>query len=255
MTVRISEYYDIFDVRVQISDDAIDSIMDKSLPTEIRDTGKTNPFSGFSNWPNFNTSNPNNSAVITGQHKAPQAVANIEVDKDGNIWCYPPNVSVPYWNKIIFRNYDYQIQCQQVNKYNPYLLSFLNDISIVYPSYVPDGNNGYKPKDGVDVALVPASIMNYNEAPLFLKFDEYRSRSKVIFSSVDKTRNPDIEHKFGYHHGSMEPIKLNLSFSCNSPQRDATYEYNYNLDRDAIERILTKCYWSIEWVYERETGN
>ena len=266
MTVRISEYYDIFDVRtLKASPYTVNNITDKSLPNSIVPTQTTNPFSGFNNFPLTDPSSsiqvyqappnePSQYRQITGQHKAPQAITNINIDEAGNILCYPPNISVPYWNKIIFRNYDYQITDHTQNKYDNYVALFLNEVGVVSPSYIPDGANGYKP-DNANADVFNATILDYKEVPLFLKFDEYRSRSKVIFSSVDKTRNPDIEHRFGYQHGQMEPIKLNLSFSCNSPQRDDTYNYNSNLTRDEIEKLLVKCYWSIEWVYERESGN
>ena len=135
------------------------------------------------------------------------------------------------------------------------LQGYLNEIGTAYPSYIEnDGHSGYKPSN-TDMDVFNSTILDYKEVPIFLKYDEYRSRSKVIFSSVDKTRNPDIEHKFGYQYGQMSPIKLNLALSCNNPITDGTYNYNHNLDKDTISKIFKKCYWSIEWVYERESGN
>ena len=264
MTIRISEYYDLFDVKCKRADNTTTVVVD-NLPNGITDTHHTNTFSGFSNWTNFNTQqvdryNPNvaqtSSVEITAQHKAPQAISNIDIDDNGNILCYPPNVSVPYWNKIIFRNFDYQITAHTSTNYDSAVARYLNEIGVFYPAYVPDSGspNGYVPTSNHG-DVFNATLLDYKDVPVFLKYDEYRSRSKVIFSSVDKTRNPDIEHNFGYHYGQMQPIKLNLSLTCNNPQTDATYYYNHNLTRTEISNLFTKCYWSIEWIYERETGN
>ena len=278
MTIRISEYYDLFDVKVKISGTEpsaqADQIKTANLPNDVKDTHDTNTFSGFSNWTNFNTQqvdryNPNVAQVasveITGQHKAPQAITNIDVLENGDIICYPPNVSVPYWNKIIFRNYDYMVQPDTLDsKYKDWVEGYTNSYQSVYPAYIYSSADMYP--DNTDPPVHDATrtgkIYDYSNVPIFLKYDMYPSRSKVIFSSVDKTRNPDIEYNFGYHHGQMEPIKLNLSVSCNNPilEHSATapyntYQYNGNLTRTEIGRLLVKCYWSIEWIYERETGN
>lgn len=293
MTVRISEYYDIFDIRTTVSDGTIVGHNDRSLPTNIESTYETNPFRGFSNWDNFNTANPNNNVVITGKHKAPQGVTNVRIDDNGDIWCFPPNISVPYWNKIIFRNFDYNYYCtegfllnnstkysdwmrQNLDSYtSPPIIASANGVLVELPRYVKGSDNNMYEVWGKDLstnAFVPTAPIDFKQdftnitgrstlisdggkIPLFLKYDEYRSRSKVIFSGVDKTRNPDIEHNFGYHHGQMEPIKLNLGVSCNNPITTDTHHYNWNLSRTEIINYLTKCYWSIEWIYERESGN
>lgn len=276
MTVRVSEYYDVFDVKKLIANPyTVTTITDRQLPTGITDTNNTNTFNGFSNWSNFSsqstkpndysgaqtqgTANPANniqasSVAITGQSKAPQVIANIRIDENGDIWCYPPNVSVPHWTKVIFRNYDYNCDVHASTHYNAYLTSFHKEFTYESPNMVQDGSD-YKPDPDSTETITDNKITDYESIPVFLKFDEYPSRSKVIFSKVDKTRNPDIEFRFGYAKGQMEPIKVNLSFSCNTPSTDQTYTYNRNLTRDEIEKLFNKCYWSIEWVYERESGN
>lgn len=318
MTVRISEYYDVFDVKVSKAsnessqlpniEDSDDRLPDDiiGITNEVSGMGiNTNPFSGFSNWNDFAANNPSNTTVIAGKHKAPQAVTNIRVDENGDIWCYPPNVSVPYWNKIIFRNYDYNVNCSEqflaradavngdkdsgwsvIKRWAPWIRTQL-DTYTVLPTYADAvGNIIPVPKytrntslpdvvsklwgrdastlsvpsiykyDWTNVIGTSALISEGTKVPLFLKYDEYPSRSKVIFSSVDKTRNPDIEHKFGYHKGQMEPIKLNLGFSPNQYIVGTNGDtYNANLREEDIITILSKCYWSIEWVYERESGN
>ena len=128
MTVRISEYYDVFDVKVTKSSGISSQLTNKDLPTDILSTQETNPFSGFNNFPftgpyaNQSSSvqayvpppnEPSQYKQLAGRHKAPQAITNIRVDENGDIWCYPPNASVPYWNKVIFRNYDYNVNCSQ----------------------------------------------------------------------------------------------------------------------------------------------
>lgn len=271
MTVRISEYYDIFDVRQAIGNDgkpASQTTVKESkagdLPNNIKDTEQTNPFRGFWNDNNFAAGNPNNTTTITGKHKAPQGITNIDILENGDIMCYPPNVSVPYWDKIIFRNYDYLVQPSQANsKYLDWADKYTNPYITDYPSYKYDSGTGiYEPSLlSSDKALpnIVKQVRDYSEVPVFLKFDQYQSRSKVIFSSVDKTRNPDIEFKFGYHHGQMEPIKLNLSPSCNNPitniESGTVYHYNHNFSREELEALLVKCYWSIEWVYDPTHGN
>lgn len=264
-TVRVNEYYDLFNILVKPSTDEL-SVMDGVLPRVIKATEQTNPFSGFWNDNNFANENrtlttppatytANNVIVISGKVKAPQAVNALHLDDDGNIWCYPPNVSVPYWNKIIFRNYDYTINDSTSNAYAQ---QFIDSGTFENPDDdVNDDQNQlvYTVVKGDNLPSI--EIHHYDQCPLFLRFDQYPSRSKVIFSGCDKTRNPDIEFKFSYHHGQMEPIKLNLSLSASNPIYDETSKnkYNYNLNVSQITDLLTKCYWCIEWIYEPESGN
>ena len=59
----------------------------------------------------------------------------------------------------------------------------------------------------------------------------------------------------------MEPIKLNLSLSCNNPitfedtVNNTVEKYNGNLIKTDIEGLLNKCYWCIEWIYNPAHGN
>ena len=293
MTVKISEYYDLFDIKITTDNTTLNRTTDRNLPNDIITTYETNPFRGFSNWDDFALANPNNDVYIQDKHKAPQGVTNIQIDDNGDILCFPPNVSVPYWNRIVFRNFDYTYNCFEGNlldtnnKYALWLrtnidsytippsITLANGVITNLPRFVKGSDNNYYEVWGKNLsnnAFVPTAPINFKQdftnikgrsysisdgskVPLFLKFDEYRSRSKVIFSGADKTRNPDIEHKFGYQHGQMEPIKLNLGISCNNPITTDTHHYNWNLTRSEIISLLNKCYWSIEWIYERESGN
>ena len=253
MTVRINEYYDIYDVKVDTVQDTIALNHTEQLPKGITDTNQTNPFRGFSNWKDFDANNPYNIERIRDKVKASQAITNINIDENGDIWCYPPNVSVPYWNKIIFRNFDYYYNEKYTSKYKTFANLFSNSSDVIYPTYALTEDAATP--DPFSLLKLTQKNSEYQEIPIFLKYDEYPSRSKVIFSSVDKTRDTDIEHRFGYHKGQMEPIKLNMSFSCNNPITDGTDHYNWNLTRSDINALLVKCYWSIEWIYEPVHGN
>ena len=328
-SIRVNEYYDLFDVKT-VSGFTSGALT--NLPTNIIPSNEYNSFRGFNNFPTSDASssiqpyNANNSQYqeIAGQHKSPQANSSIRIDKNGDIWCYPPNVSVPFWSRIIFRNFDYRINetASTRNRLVPDKKNYyLTSISYVEPwapsinEFIPrfveveitenDASNewetpsGTKPSEGDTVecilwgkntsiyktGLSPAypenfpekykdqdfsnvngwmddfdisgNSLDYSKSPLFLRFDEYPSRSKVIFSSCDKTRNPDIEFNFNYHKGQMEPIKLNLSLSANVPINDFTNgdKYNQNLNKDEIKSILKSCYWCIEWICDKDAGN
>ena len=334
-SIRVNEYYDLFDVYLHPGDSLVTDIRD--LPSEVIPTNEYNGFRGFSNWPNFDDNNktlttpPNtytlNSTIeITGKHKSPQALNTVRIDDNGDIYCYPPNVSVPYWSRLIFRNFDYSISNSDwvkanidnifvknfelkgkgenepilvdptshesynlpsqitikatendANPENPYIyngqpvtagqeMTFVlwntntyeykwnNEFPENYPEIyqqVYSGITGYN----YDSTITGTSI-DYSTVPLFLRFDEYQSRSKVIFSGVDKTRNPDIEFNFGYKKGQMEPIKLNLSLSAGIPLRESNRnKYNQNLSKAQIESLLSSCYWCVEWICDLDAGN
>lgn len=292
---RINEYYDLFDVKTYLDSGNLvnDLTNNDSLPKDIRSTHKTNPFRGFSNWTNFNSSNPQNTVEIIGEYKAPQAINNIKIDDDGSIWCYPPgNTGTPFWDEIIFRNFDYQIQPHDIDASNnddkssyqymrlietyylpshdvfPISIDTAQTLQTPTPQAILDDDSNLVPLWGNDTSTttkipdifkhdytgvysIKEPIYDYSNVPLFLKFDQYTSRSKVIFSSCDKTRNPDITFKFGYEHGNMEPVRLTLSLSASNPLTDITTQttrYNQPLTKHEINKLLTKCYWCIEWV-------
>ena len=335
-TVRISEYYDLFDVESTASEGAFTTTHNENLPIANKNTFNTNPFIGFNNSDGAYSSITAADVVqITGKNRAPHANNTLSIDEQGNILCYPPNVGVPYWSRIIFRNFDYSIQYPLGNpiraalrddetritgnitaKMEPLYDGVIipqtfdlvisqddidehwtsgnvfgktytaNDLTagdeLTLPLWNVDCPTSYRTKTGntyptnfpsqykYDFSLVQgyeihnggitATTNDYTNSPLFLKYDNYPSRSKVVFSGCDKTRNPDIEHVFGYQHGTMEPIKLNLALSASNPlianvaappAATPTYhKYNQNLTRAQIEVILNKCYWCVEWIYE-----
>lgn len=300
MNVKVNEYYDLFDIKtfINISTPISQLKNNEDLPKDIRSTHQTNPFRGFSNWENFDAANPQNNAVIAAKQKAPQAINTLSVDENGDIWCYPPmNVGVPFWNEVIFRNFDYQIQphdLDSANNADKSALAYetlLNDSYLSHRTVFPLSSDASQlifaptPRtvlglDGTTVETlwgtdksssanlpdiwkhdysgvygIDEPIKDYSNVPLFLKFDLYPSRSKVIFSSCDKTRNPDISFKFASEHSTSEPIKLNLSFSASNPITDlttSTTQYNRNLTCHEINKLLTKCYWCIEWIHYKQ---
>ena len=279
-SIRVNEYYDLFNVAY------ITGLENTDLPRYIRDTEQTNPFHGFSNWKNAYDLEANGAndadgnrvlkgdIPITGKKKSFQASNTLHIDDNGDIWCYPPNVSVPYWTKVIFRNFDYNINTQA----NPYdsVLSYQEEIALVLNEDGDtidiglDGNLKDSNQDVIytfdDAGLTfddPIKISGYqtkwNKGNVFLKCDEYPSRSKVIFSGVDRTRNPDIELAFNYHKGQMEPIKLNISLSAGIPFNDVESvlktRWNQNLDKDDLTQVFDSCYWCIEWICDKDAGN
>lgn len=268
-TIRVNEYYDLFDIKTITTTTAAEPVAGTldaltNVPATIRDTQRTNPFRGFWNNDQYNVQQKTyDNTPITGQIKSPQAQNSLRIDTNGDIWCYPPNVSVPYWSRIIFRNYDYTIYMKESNPYSD-ILSTDQAVSLV-PDMNFDLTGGFKNGttytfDNAELSRqVGSSILGYithfDNANLFLRFDEYPSRSKVIFSKCDKTRNPDIEFRFAYKKGQMEPIKLNLSLSANVPIRDPSNPgntYNQNINMDTMKKIIKSCYWCIEWIYEPE---
>lgn len=291
-SIRVNEYYDLFDVKT-ISSTTSGALT--NLPTNIIPNNEYNSFRGFNNFSTSDASssiqpyNANNSQYqeIAGKHKSPQATSSIRIDENGDIWCYPPNVSVPYWSRIIFRNFDYNIKSDidTNNKYYTLLSSIASNTIFKYEYPMIDCDTGSTLVDtaplpfeywGKDLTSDPTvqppfkrdftkvkglisknNLFDYNKCPLFLRFDEYQSRSKIIFSGVDKTRNPDIEYNFNYHKGQIEPIKLNLSFSANIPTHlvDSNNTYNQNLKEEDIVALIQSCYWCIEWICDKDVGN
>ena len=322
--MHVSEYYDLFEFNTNIVRPQLNKY-DMSKNAAIVPTNETNPFVGFWNDDNFNAGNPNNIDTVQGKAFSPLTYNNVYIEDDGTINCIPPTVSVPYWSKIIFRNFDYSFNnlnnltpssklhapfgntivggIDFVNIDNPdhivdgFRLPVPKFVNVVYtendeikvpdwvagdnekyklwgvntaiykkgnPSIYPDNfPNSFRDQDFTNVwgseTAETASIQltNYEKAPLFLKYDEYPSQSKVIFSRCDKTRNPDIEFKFNNQHGQSEPVKLYLSLSASKSGYDSTTRRRLNtkLTKDELKALLNSCYWCIEWVYEPVRGN
>lgn len=289
MTLRkpiiISEYYDLFEFNksaLNITSEDINHY-NTAQNAAITPTNQTNPFIGFWNNNNFNAGNPNNNVVIAGKAFSPQAYNNVYIEDDGTINCFPPNVSVPHWTKIIFRNFDYNFSNAPIGDYagpvnrianKPFTYEFPPTTYYnLHNKYAPIPSNlwGQDNDDGSidnrswlqqDFSELygfnyTGSFYDYNNCPLFLKYDEYPSRSKVIFSNCDKTRNPDIEFNFNNQHNQNEPIKLYLSLSASNSGYDtnAGHRFNTKLSKRDIEDLLNNCYFCVEWIYNPETGN
>ena len=322
--MHVSEYYDLFEFN---KSDALEvssgfNHYAKGQNAAIIPTDQTNPFAGFWNDNNFTAGNPNNTDIVQGKSFSSLAYNSVYVEDDGTINCMPPTVSVPYWSKIIFRNFDYNFKnLNGIGKLNTNFdnkttggFTYFNitpplivtgeatipvpeAVDVVYTEndqkyfsgwvagtshryklwdtntadymrgvgpYYPDNfPSSFKNKDFRGVGGSETindgtfEMTNFDKMPLFLKFDEYPSQSKVIFSRCDKTRNPDIEFNFNNQHGQSEPVKLYLSLSASKSGYDATTNRRFNtkLTKAMLKNLLDSCYWCIEWVYVPEKGN
>ena len=281
-SIRVNEYYSLFNIHSDIFDAV-------KVPDSIKPSNEYNSFRGFSNWKNFQENNmttahdennhpyltPSNIVEISGKHKSPQANSPLFIvdnkDAPADILCYPPNVSVPYWSRIIFRNFDYTINTKENNDFSS-VLTYNEDITLSTSAFQFDlqGNiDTVEEEDKPDYVFnnclmnngsgtFTGKITKWDKANVFLRFDEYPSRSKVIFAGCDKTRNPDIEFNFGYQKGQMEPIKLNLSLSAGVPMVDHEtpyYKYNQSLNYVNLQKVFSSCYWCIEWICDKDAGN
>lgn len=278
--IIISEYYDLFEINKIAANNTQQNINSYNLydgvnapnthtNAEIIPTNQTNPFIGFWNDNNFNAGNPNNNVVVAGKSFSPQGYNNIYVEDDGTINCFPPNVSVPHWTKIIFRNFDYNINPANDSPQLAYLQKQTQSLSFTLPDLSTAGVQLLDSKDHTTPFYdftgsylwsnnnVKGTITDYYNTPLFLKYDEYPSQSKVIFSGCDKTRNPDIEFNFNNQHNQNEPIKLYLSLSASRSGYDTTTQHRFNtkLTKSELNKLLNSCYWCVEWIYNPETGN
>lgn len=321
--MHVSEYYDLFEFNKSSGGGVSDAFNHyaKDQNAAIMPTDQTNPFAGFWNDNNFSAGNPNNTDIVQGKSFSSLAYNSVYVEDDGTINCMPPTVSVPYWSKIIFRNFDYNFNnldnvINFTTKYGNTTLGEFRFDSVALPTIQHGGTTSPVPEyvnvtytendqnhfagwvagtrhayrlwgvnvknymkgdplklpdnfptlydydftvtGGTDIDnLGTFEMTNYDKMPLFLKFDEYPSQSKVIFSRCDKTRNPDIEFNFNNQHGQSEPVKLYLSLSASKSGYDATTNRRFNtkLTKAELKNLLNSCYWCIEWVYVPEKGN
>lgn len=328
--MHVSEYYDLFEFNKSNGGDVSSGLNHYAAGQNaaIIPTNQTNPFAGFWNDNNFTAGNPNNTDIVQGKSFSSLAYNSVYVEDDGTINCMPPTVSVPYWSKIIFRNFDYNFNnLDNVSKFttqfgNTTTGNFTYQVT-EFPTKNPEGNvatipipefvdvvytendqnhfaawvagtshrykiwntdtsyykrgaephisdkypdnfpnllrdQDFKGIEGINQTIDGTFEMtNFDKMPLFLKFDEYPSQSKVIFSRCDKTRNPDIEFNFNNQHGQSEPVKLYLSLSASKSGYDATTNRRFNtkLTKAELKKLLNSCYWCIEWVYVPEKGN
>ena len=322
--MHVSEYYDLFEFNKVDVGSVVSTFnhYDAGQNAAIVPTNQTNPFAGFWNDNNFSAGNPDNNDIVQGKSFSSLAYNSVYVEDDGTINCMPPTVSVPYWSKIIFRNFDYNFN--NLADLGKFVMSVSNKtngnfeyVDVDNPTEVVDGVT-YPIPEFIDVVYtdddqnkVPEWVAgvvhsyklwglntaaykkgnpltypdnfpyayqdrnfgtilgaktkntatfetyNYDKTPLFLKFDEYPSQSKVIFSRCDKTRNPDIEFNFNNQHGQSEPVKLYLSLSASKSGYDTTTNRRFNtkLTKAMLKNLLNSCYWCIEWVYVPEKGN
>ena len=126
--VSVLEYYDVFDIRRKTTDGTL-SHSTGGLPRYDNQVSVYNPFSGFSNAETYPNTVADNIPVGM-KNRTPAAISSIYIAVGGDIYCYPPNVSVPYWTKIIFRCFDYHISPRTIesvtSKFDTYAKSFAN---------------------------------------------------------------------------------------------------------------------------------
>lgn len=264
--LQITETYDLFEIYNKdngLFPSSIENRIETYDPTnnesKIKDTNQTNPFRGFWNDNNFAAGNPNFTQVISGKHFAPDSYAAVDIQEDGTIVCYPPPVDVAGWRAVSFKLLKYAIDPDPIDPRDtlldphPEKTRLLQRVSKIYwktysqyfPTYQDaDGDDTFKPIT-TDKLEVLSKISNPDKTPIFLKWDEYPSRSKVVLS---KDSEP-TRHVFSYPRGSNEPVRVYLSFSAQRNYWDEAAEINKStkLDRDQIDGLLLACSFQITW--------
>lgn len=265
----VSETYDLFELnKVDNSgtyaieghnDQYIDASTGQALErTGIKDENRTNPFRGFFNGTNFNSDNPNFTVAIAGKHFAPQAFNSVNILTDGTIECFPPPIHPVGWKSVTFKCFSYKMNlANSSNKFSDYVANFIDGIVQTY-AYYNDATDGgatfhypqFTPLADDDLSVLGARInMNqltkYDKCPLFIKWDEYPSRSKVVMSRKSKC----LTYVFGQPWGPDEPIRLSLSLSGSMSGYDEELKTRFNtkLTQEDIAKLLVACSFVIEW--------
>lgn len=276
---RITEYYDLFQysrwddggyTNEAARFNTYNDVAENEYNANIADTNTTNPFRGFSNEPDFAAANPFNSEVISDKKLTASTYNNIHIEDDGTVSCMPPNVSVPYWSKVIFKTFNVIINnTSQLDTIH--LRGMFQRLKWLIPETTTTTSGTLTPDSSTPPAtytidsiattqsVVPPGVRQHEtliedmtNTPIFLKFDEYPSFSKVVLSSDNRYKNNEVVHTFGYQHSAMEPIKLYLSISASKSGYDEINHTltNTKINREELERLLSGCYFSIEWIYE-----
>jgi hypothetical protein len=234
-----------------------------NVRTSIKDEERTNPFRGFFNGTNFNAENPDFTVAIAGKHFAPHAFNSVNILTDGTIECFPPPIHPVGWKSVTFKCFSYKMNLlNNSSKFSDYINdNFIDGIIQTYAYYI----EGVKEKEGVSVpahypefspfaddeATTPGARINvnqltkYDKCPLFIKWDEYPSRSKVVMSRKSKC----LTYVFGQPWGPDEPIRLSLSLSGSMSGYDEQLKTRFNtkLNQQDIADLLVACSFVIEW--------
>lgn len=266
----VSETYDLFELNKADkgggtyaidghSDQYIDASTGQALErTGIKDEDRTNPFRGFFNGKNFNAENPTFTAAIQGKHFAPQAFNSVNILTDGTIECFPPPIHPVGWKSVTFKCFSYKMNlANSSNQFSDYVANYIDGLVQTYAYYNDAADGGvtfhypqFVPLADDDLPSLGARInMNqltkYDKCPLFIKWDEYPSRSKVVMSRKSKC----LTYVFGQPWGPDEPIRLSLSLSGSMSGYDEQLKTRFNtkLNQQDIADLLIACSFVIEW--------
>lgn len=277
----VSETYDLFELNKSDkgggtyaieghNDQYVDATTGQALErTGIKDENRTNPFRGFFNvtdvinGTNFNAENPTFTVAIAGKHFAPHSFNSVNILTDGTIECFPPPIHPVGWKSVTFKCFSYKVKFlgDTTNKFSDYIDSFADGVGQVcayyrdvtdggetshYPEFVPEAYD--PPVPGVPTPgarYVKNPISKYDKCPLFIKWDEYPSRSKVVMSRKSKC----LTYVFGQPWGPDEPIRLSLSLSGSMSGYDEQLKTRFNtkLTQQDIADLLVACSFVIEW--------
>lgn len=227
--------------------------------TGIKDEERTNPFRGFFNGTNFKAENPDFTVAIQGKHFAPQAFNSVNILTDGTIECFPPPIHPVGWKSVTFKCFSYKMNLlNDSSKFSDYINdNFVDGIIQTYAYYNEEqalGETNHYPEFSPlanDKLSTPGARMNvnqltkYDKCPLFIKWDEYPSRSKVVMSRKLKC----LTYVFGQPWGPDEPIRLSLSLSGSMSGYDEELKTRFNtkLEQKDIADLLVSCSFVIEW--------
>lgn len=266
----ISETYDLFELN-KVDDSGnyvIEGHSDQyvgvgsDVRTSIKDEDRTNPFRGFYNSKDFYTVYPGNPVTIQGKHFAPHAFNSVNVLEDGTIECFPPPVHPVGWKSVTFKCFIYKFKSVNLNRFTNYIMNFNKLYSSIFPYYTTESvTRGGSTVSGTCPNILPMAasglsptygavedseaIQDYDKCPLFIKWDEYPSRSKVVMSRKSKC----LTYIFGQPWGPEEPIRLSLSLSGSMSGYDEQLKTRFNtkLTQSDIADLLIACSFSIEW--------
>lgn len=266
----VSETYDLFELNkvddsgtyiIQgHSDQYADKDTGPDVRTGIKDENRTNPFRGFFNGTNFYAEYPHTPVAIQGKHFAPHAFNSVNILYDGTIECFPPPIHPVGWKSVTFKCFTYKINSfKSKSDFSDYVNSFVNGVENIYPYYFEEtgvGGTGYFPEikpEADDTATLPTrgsrtetlAISKFDKCPLYIKWDEYPSRSKVVMSRKSKC----LTYVFGQPWGPDEPIRLSLSLSGSMSGYDEQLKTRFNtkLTQQDIADLLIACSFVIEW--------
>lgn len=265
MTNRvISETYDLFEIGVPTGENqpptpgvaSYDATHRSTIQPEtfyttdgggIDYSTQTNPFSGFWNDNNFSAGNPNFTTTIKNKHFAPNAYDTVRITDEGIIECYPPPINVAGWKAITFKKLNYSINGgMTTNKLTNPLYNLVEKYQHNQSLALPKWSDTFEPEVKNPAVVQPGSIQYDPQlCPIFVKWDEYPSRSKVVLS---KDSDP-IRFVFSYPRAADEPIRLYITATASITgwNVDKARRVIGKLSKADLGTFLSSCNWVIEW--------